>query len=117
VLLFFVSSHAHIEARGLLRDELEERPHRGVRSQGFDRVEVLRQVLLAEERVNHAVTNFMQGQDGELFGVGFVTLLPPILLRVEVMACHLAVEWATAEGAGDRLPVGHTIAPLFPVNA
>jgi hypothetical protein len=106
LLLFFVSPHAHIEARGFVRDELEERLHGRVRSQGLDRVEVFRQELLAEERVNHAVTDFMQGQDGERLGVGFMSLLPPILLRVEVMARRRAVERAAAERAGDRLCVG-----------
>jgi hypothetical protein len=58
-------------------------------------------------------TNFVQAHDGELFGVGLAAFLPPIFLGVEVMARDLAVKRATAEGACDRLRVGHMIAPLF----
>jgi hypothetical protein len=61
------------------------------------------------------MTNFMQAHDGELFGVSFVAFLPPILLGVEVMARHLFVERATAEGASDKLHVSHMISPPFRV--
>jgi hypothetical protein len=111
LLLLFVSPHAHIEAQGFVRDELEERLHGRVRSQGLDRVEVFRQELLAEERVNHAVTDFMQGQDRELFGVSFVAFLSPVFLGVEVMARHRATKRAVTEGARDRWRVGHIISP------
>jgi hypothetical protein len=82
-------------------------------AQRLDRIEVLRQILLAEERMNHAMTDFMQAYDGELFGVDFVAFLPPILLGEEVMLRHLTVERAMAEGTSDTLYVSHMLAPPF----
>jgi hypothetical protein len=90
---FFALAH---RSSGLLLDELEERLYLRVRSQCLDRVEVFRQVLLAEERMNHSVADFTHADDGERFGVGFVTLLPPALLGVKVMARDLAIEQAAA---------------------
>ena len=82
-------------------------------AQRLDRIEVLRQILLAEERMNHAMTDFMQAYDGEGFGVRVVFLLLPVLLSIEVMSRHLAIEWATAEGTSDTLYVSHMLAPPF----
>jgi hypothetical protein len=113
LLLFLISSHSDIEARGLLLDEIKKWLHLRVCAQRLDRIEVLRQILLAEERMNHAMTDFMQAYDGELFGVDFVAFLPPILLGVEVMLRHLTVERATAEGTSDTLYVSHMRAPPF----
>jgi hypothetical protein len=69
------SARAH-RSPGLVLDKLEERLHGRVRSQGLDHIEVCGQGLLAGERVNHAVTDFMQGQDRQRLGVGFASLLP-----------------------------------------
>jgi hypothetical protein len=78
-----------------------------VSSQYLDCIKVLRQMLLAEERMNHAMTALLQPYDGELLGVDFVAFHPPILMGVEVVSHHLAVEQATVEGASDRLHIGH----------
>jgi hypothetical protein len=53
-----------------------------VRPQRLDGIEVLSKILLSEERMDHAVTDFMQVHDGKRFGVGFVFFLPPVLLGV-----------------------------------
>jgi hypothetical protein len=108
-----ISPHPHIEAWRLVLEKLEERLHCRVRSQGLDRVEVFGKVSLAEERMNHAVTDFVQAHDGECTGMEFVAFFPAVLLGVEVMARDFAVERATAEGAQDRLRVGHMILPPF----
>ena len=84
-----------------------------MRPQGLDRIEMLRKILFAEERMNHAMTDFMQAQDGKGFGVRFVFLLLPVLLRIEVMSRHLAIEWATAEGARIRMATIHKIVSLI----
>jgi hypothetical protein len=70
-----------------------------VRSQDLDRVNLFRQVLLAEEHMNYAVTDGLQAYDREGLGVDFTALRPSMLLRVEVMSTDLAVEWAAAEEA------------------
>jgi hypothetical protein len=82
-----------------------------VRSQGLDRIEMLRQILFAKERMNHAMTDFMQAQDGKCFGVRFVFFLLSELLGIEVMTRHLTVKWATAEGARIMIDTGHKIVP------
>src|SRR5215510_5398179 len=98
LLLSLVSPYARIKARFLCLNELEERLYFRVRPQRFNRIEMLCQILFTEERMNHAMTDFMQAQDGKGFGMRFVFLLLPVLLRIEVMSRHLAIEWATAEG-------------------
>src|SRR4030095_561508 len=71
------------------------------------------QILFAKERMNHAMTDFMQAQDGKGFGVRFVFFLLPVLLRIEVMSRHLTVKWATAEGARIRVDTVHKIVSLI----
>jgi hypothetical protein len=112
LLLSLVSSYSRIKARVLCLNELEERPYFRVRPQRFNRIEMLCKILFAEERMNHAMTDFMQTQDGKGFRVRFIFFLLPVLLGIEVMSRHLAMEWATAEGACSRLNIGHRI--VFP---
>jgi hypothetical protein len=60
LLLSLVSSYSRIKARVLCLNELEERPYFRVRPQRFNRIEMLCKILFAEERMNHAMTDFMQ---------------------------------------------------------
>jgi len=60
----------------LLLNEIEKRLHLRVCSQRLDRIELLCKTFLVEEHMNHAMTDFMQAYDEELFGVGFAVFLP-----------------------------------------
>jgi hypothetical protein len=101
-MLGVISTHPHLKTRGFPFDKLEKRLHRRLRPQGVNGIQALHQVALAEERMNHAVTDFMQAHDRKLIGLGFIRLFLAILLGVQVMARHGAIKRAATKGAYSR---------------